>query len=155
MIRRQGNGRGILLGILATGLVLIGAIALWLKLHNHVRPDAVTLVRVSDGDTIVVENRANAQMKIRLVGVDAPELGTAASFRSALFAAELCEKATEIRVEPEPTRSTDKYGRLLGWVWLTMPDGRRTLLNHELIHSGNAEVYEPTSHNVKYYNQLR
>ena len=122
---------------------------------HPIMPDVVTLVRVSDGDTVVVEDSDGKQIKVRLIGVDAPELGTAASFRSALYAAELCEKAREIRIEPEPTRSTDKYGRVLGWVWLTMPDGERRLLNHEMIHSGNAARYEPTSHSVKYYNQLR
>lgn len=126
-----------------------------LGLFNRVEPDVVTLVRVSDGDTVVVQDSGGRQIKVRLVGVDAPELGTSASFRSALFSAELCEKAREIRIEPEPTKSTDKYGRVLAWVWLTMPDGKRRLLNHELIHNNHAEIFQPTSRSVKYYDQLR
>lgn len=136
-------------------LALLSAGAWWFSRHRPVDPNVVTLVRVSDGDTLVVKADGNRQLKVRLIGVDAPELGTAESFRSALFTAELCEKAIEIRLEPEPTRSTDKYGRILGWVWLSMPDGKRKLLNHELIHNGYAHLYEPTSHSVKYYNLLR
>jgi micrococcal nuclease len=134
---------------------LLGFGALRLGLLTHVEPDVVTLVRVSDGDTLVVSDSSGREVKVRLVGVDAPELGTAASFRSALYTAELCEAAREIRLEPEPTRDTDKYGRVLAWVWLTLPDGKRKLLNHELIHSGNARRFEPTRRNVKYYDQLR
>ncbi|MDQ3024702.1 MAG: thermonuclease family protein, partial [bacterium] len=102
------------------------------------------LVRVSDGDTLVVQDGQGRRLKVRIIGVDAPELGTAASFRSALYTAELCEKAMTIRIEPEPTRQTDKYGRTLGWVWLTMPDGRRLLLNEQIIRHGHAKLYEDT-----------
>ena len=136
-------------------LVLIGFAAWKLGLFHRVAPDEVTLDHVADGDTIVVKDSTGHKIKVRLIGVDAPELGTAASFQSALFTARLCEKAREIKLEPEPTRSLDKYGRVLGWVWLTLPDGKRLLLNHELIHSGNAHLYRPTSTRVKYFDQLR
>jgi micrococcal nuclease len=153
-----GRSRSTLGRFLAIVLLLLGGAgygANRLGLFTRVEPDVVTLVRVSDGDTVVVQDSGGRQIKVRLVGVDAPELGTSASFRSALFSAELCEKAREIRLEPEPTKPTDKYGRVLAWVWLTMPDGKRRLLNHELIHSGNAEMFQPTSRNVKYYDKLR
>lgn len=148
---RRGAWRAAVLLIAATAIAVI-YLLVW---HKPVQPDTVSLIRVSDGDTVIVADRAGRRLSVRLIGVDAPELGTAASFRSALFAAELCEAARSIRLEPEPGRGVDKYGRVLGWVWLTMPDGRELLLNQELIRSRNAKLYEPTSKSVKYYHRLR
>jgi endonuclease YncB( thermonuclease family) len=143
------------LGLLLLLLVLLGAGYFWFILSRPAPPDVVTLVRVSDGDTVVVRDSRGRQVKVRLVGVAAPELGTAASFRSALYCAELCEAAEELRLEPEPSRGVDKYGRVLGWLWLTDRRGREVLLNEELIRSGHAELYEGTSRKVKYWNRLR
>ena len=43
--------------------------------HSFVQADTLTgrVVRVTDGDTIVVLDSANTQHKIRLTGIDAPE----------------------------------------------------------------------------------
>jgi micrococcal nuclease len=136
-------------------LAVLGFGAYELQQLRQAPPDVVQLVRVSDGDTIVVKDSQQRHFKVRMIGVDAPELGTAASFRSALFAAELCEAAREIRIEPEPTRPADKYGRTLGWVWLTTRDGKKLLLNEQMIARGNAQLFEGTSRSVKYYERLR
>ena len=47
--------------------------------HCLAHADIITgrVVRVSDGDTIVVLDSTNAQHKIRLTGIDAPERGQA------------------------------------------------------------------------------
>ena len=50
-------------------------------LITHCLAQAGTLtgrvVRISDGDTLVVLDSSNAQHKIRLIGIDAPERGQA------------------------------------------------------------------------------
>jgi endonuclease YncB( thermonuclease family) len=72
---------------------------------------------VSDGDTIVV-----------LRGVDTPEKTQAFSTRSWQFASELVfGQVIDVRMH-----GVDRYGRLVGVVWL--PNGRS--LNRELVRAG-------------------
>lgn len=112
----------------------------------------VSLAKTIDGDTIRVTYRG-AEIKVRLIGIDTPELGTAASFRSALFCAELLEAAKKIELEPDPKRPKDKYQRTLGWVWVTPPRGKTVLLQEELIREGLADLYRD-SKGTKYYSRL-
>ena len=112
----------------------------------------VSLAKTIDGDTIRVTYRGE-EIKVRLIGIDTPELGTAASFRSALFCAELLEAAKKIELEPDPKRPKDKYQRTLGLVWVTPPLGKTVLLQEELIREGLADLYRD-SKGTKYYSRL-
>lgn len=128
--------------LLLLGGMLIGyrnCAALFTQQPDGKQP--VTLVRVADGDTIVVRPSRGENIRVRLIGIDTPELGTAASFRSALLAAELLEGARVIHLEPDPAKPRDKYGRTLGWVWIETADGKELLLQEELIRAGLAELY--------------
>lgn len=99
--------------------------------------DWITVTRVVDGDTIVLEDG----QKVRLIGVDTPEtvdprkpvqfFGKEAS---AFTRAEL--EGKRVRLEYDWER-TDKYGRTLAYVYLE--DG--TLFNAKLIASGYAHAY--------------
>jgi endonuclease YncB( thermonuclease family) len=140
-------------------LVLVGgalfsyrACAIYFQRHAAGR-QPVTLVRVADGDTIVVRGGGGQETRVRLIGIDTPELGTAASFRSALFAAELLEDARRIELEPDPVQPRDKYGRTLGWIWLITPAGEELLLQEELLRAGLAELYRKAQ-GSKYYLRL-
>lgn len=113
----------------------------------------VSLVKVIDGDTIRVQAWRGEELKVRLIGIDAPELGTAASFRAALSCAELLEGADAIRLEPEPTGPKDKYGRTLGWIWLEQAGGGEQLLQEELIRAGLVEIYRDAA-GSKHYARL-
>ncbi len=108
------------------------------------------VVRVIDGDTFdaVLDGR---QVRVRLIGVDAPEI----SRPPICFGAEATARAEELinrangRVLLEKDVSeTDRFGRLLRYVWLDHPDGRR-MLNEEMVKWGYAHVstYPP---DVKY-----
>jgi micrococcal nuclease len=114
-------------------------------------------VRVSDGDTVVVRDVRGSVLRVRLAGIDTPELGTAAAFRAALYTAELLEGARRIELEIEPTAhrtaAHDRYDRLLGWVWVTRADGREVLLQEELLRAGLAELYTERKHG-KYLQRL-
>jgi micrococcal nuclease len=96
------------------------------------------VVRVIDGDTIEVERFG----RVRLLGVDAPESvdprrevqpfgrEAAAYTRARLL-------GRRVRLEFEPLRGRDRYGRILAYVFL--PDG--TLFNQRLLADGYAHVY--------------
>jgi endonuclease YncB( thermonuclease family) len=113
----------------------------------------VSVIKVTDGDTIHVRDSRGVEIKVRLIGIDAPELGTAASFRSALYAAELVEGAREVWLEPDPGKPLDKYGRTLGWVFVVTPEGDELLLQEELIRAGLADLYRDAK-GSKYYDRL-
>lgn len=72
------------------------------------------VVRVADGDTLTVEDPSGKSYKVRLVGIDAPELkqpyGDAS--RAALFKQ---SRGKTVRVR---WREEDQFGRLLGDVYL-------------------------------------
>ena len=75
------------------------------------------VVKVSDGDTITVLDAANVQHKIRLDKIDAPEksqpFGDASRKHLAAF---VVGKDVEIEWAKK-----DKYGRILGTVWVMIP----------------------------------
>jgi micrococcal nuclease len=105
-------------------------------------------VRVVDGDTIVISYDGVTEYKVRYIGVDTPEtvhptvgeqpFGKLASDRNR----ELVEGHTVIL--EKDVSETDKYGRLLRYVWLD-----DQMINEVLIREGLAQVstYPP---DVKY-----
>jgi micrococcal nuclease len=110
-----------------------------------------TVVRVVDGDTIVV-NVDGTQYKVRYIGMDTPEtvdpsrpvqwMGPEAS------AANKALVLGRMIVLEKDVSETDRFGRLLRYVWLT--DGAEwTLVNLALVQQGFASVstYPP---DVKY-----
>ena len=90
------------------------------------------VVGVSDGDTItVLQNRT--PIKVRLHGIDCPEIGQDFGSRAKAFTSELVFGQV-VKVVP---RETDRYGRTVADVILV--DGR--ILNHELVRAGLAWRY--------------
>ena len=128
------------------------------------RPRALqpaSVVRVADGDTIVVETAAGQHLRVRLIGVDTPELhvtdklrrdaersgGDAAAIRA------LGERAAAFtrthlagrRVELErDAAAIDRHGRALAYVWVG-----QELFNVVLVRDGYAGVLTVPP-NVKY-----
>jgi len=90
------------------------------------------VVAVTDGDTIRVMHNGKAE-KIRLYGVDCPEMGQAYGKTAKQFASEMVF-GKDVTVK---THGKDRYGRTIGDVLL--PDGRS--LNHELVAAGLAWWY--------------
>lgn len=90
------------------------------------------VVRVTDGDTVVVFRQGKPEAKVRLLGIDAPE-------RKQPFGAKareaLREKAAGRLVQVD-THKKDRYGRLLGRLRLGSRD-----LNLELVAEGWAWHY--------------
>jgi len=94
--------------------------------------------RVIDGDTIILEN----EEKIRLIGIDAPELHKTKG-RSSCFGAESKTILTELVEGKTITLMRDKtnrdrYGRLLRYIFLEDGSDELTLVNEWLVASGAA-----------------
>jgi len=100
------------------------------------------VVKVADGDTITVLV-TNVQHKIRLNRIDAPEKGQAFGNVSRQHLASFVA-GKDIEVEWE---KKDKYGRLLGTVWVDVPSGGtnaavRTDINLQMVKDGLAWHYK-------------
>lgn len=91
------------------------------------------VVRVMDGDTIMVLSKEGTFSRIRLYGVDAPESAQKGGAEAARFT----QSAAFFKEVDIVVLDRDQYGRDVALVRL--PDGK--LLNEELIRSGNAWVY--------------
>ncbi|MDI6642802.1 MAG: thermonuclease family protein [Candidatus Hodarchaeaceae archaeon] len=103
-----------------------------------------TVSYVVDGDTIYLEGGE----KVRLVGINTPELGPPAepgAVEAKEFVENLCPSGTEIGLNVDDLKPTDRYGRTLAVVYIRI-NGVWTNLNAELLRMGFAEVmYIPPS----------
>ena len=73
------------------------------------------VVGVADGDTITVLDANNVQHRIRLAGIDAPEMGQPFSGRSKQSLRRMV-MGRNVRIEWD---EQDRYGRLVGKAWVT------------------------------------
>ena len=101
-------------------------------------PQEALVVQVVDGDTLVL---AGSGQQVRLLGIDAPEMGKAGkppefmAHESMAFLAEMAQ-GKKLRLEYDQLRY-DHYGRLLAYLFL--PSG--VMVNAELVRRGLAHVY--------------
>jgi len=102
------------------------------------------VAEVVDGDTLRVRTAGSADaVAVRLIGIDAPERSHPSlgkeflSDEAASHLSSLCRGKT-VRMEKDSVE-TDKYDRLLRYVFLPPPDGR--LLNEEMLRAGMARAY--------------
>lgn len=127
------------------------------------------LIRVVDGDTIVVE-MDKEQKKVRLIGIDTPESvasqeyldrtgkeNTEAGKTASEYTKSLLADVHEVYLQKD-TSDTDRYGRLLRYVWLEVPDNADDVkelatkcLNGILVRNGYAEIatYKPDTKYAK------
>ena len=154
-----------LLGTIGTLVIL--ALYIWFEfgtpqdmqvpLENR---EEVELVRVVDGDTIIV-NYDGEKTRVRLIGINSPESvhedeskntqeGRDASAFLKEYLADVEYVWLEFDVEPQ-----DQYERLLAYVWMSGEgtDVAEDMLNGIIVKSGYADAksYEP---NVKYQDEL-
>lgn len=125
------------------------------------RPNAVYQVsvrRVVDGDTIVVDFPTGERERVRLIGIDTPEtvhpkkpVEHYGKEASAFTKKELTGKRVWLQMD---VQVRDRYRRALGYVWLEKPGGdeksvRREMFNAKLILEGYGQVMT-IQPNVKY-----
>jgi micrococcal nuclease len=104
--------------------------------------------KVVDGDTIDVEIDLGFDIsfssRVRLAGIDTPESRTADKMEKALgleakaYLKHQIESAKAVVIKTEKMDSSEKYGRILGWVFL---DGATVSLNEKMIADGHAWGY--------------
>jgi len=109
-------------------------------IKSTVPPVAVIVgkvIGITDGDTLGILDDTKTQHKIRLQGIDAPESGQAYATKARkALANKVFQK--DVRIE---WREKDRYGRILGQVFLT-ENGTTRWINRELIEEGWAWHYK-------------
>ena len=116
------------------------ALAVWLTTAAGTVP--VTLCPVHDGDTFRIRTPEGVSERVRVMGIDTPELGAsarcpeeaAAAQAAQIVAAALLTRASDVRIV---SHRRDRYGRLLGQVWV---DGRD--FAQILIDAGHGRPYQ-------------
>ncbi|HUP65101.1 MAG TPA: thermonuclease family protein [Thermoanaerobaculia bacterium] len=105
--------------------------------------DRVAVVRVIDGDTLVIRNHEEKEERIRLIAIDSPEMnygkGSPECGAREATAALRALVSTEVRIDRV---RKDDYGRTLAWVW---NDGAASV-NEQLLRDGHAEIFRKERH---------
>jgi micrococcal nuclease len=106
------------------------------------------VLKVVDGDTIDVDIDLGFDIsftsRVRLAGIDTPESRTTDKMEKTLGLevkkklGELIASAQTIVIKTEKPDSSEKYGRILGWLYL---DGAEESVNEALIAGGYAWGY--------------
>jgi micrococcal nuclease len=106
------------------------------------------ITKVVDGDTIDVVIDLGFDIsfttRVRLAGIDTPESRTkdkaekALGLESKAFLAEVLKGSKNIVIRTEKINSTEKFGRVLGWLYT---DGNTVSVNSEMIEKGYAWKY--------------
>jgi endonuclease YncB( thermonuclease family) len=94
-------------------------------------------VRIVDGDTLVARLTARKSERVRILGIDTPEVGTCYAAQATAAASTLALGKT-VRLVGDPTQTVrDRYSRLLAYV--VLPGG--VDLGRTLVARGAAKVY--------------
>ena len=106
------------------------------------------VTKVVDGDTLDVDIDLGFDIsfssRVRLAGIDTPESRTSDKMEKSLgleakaFLKHSIENAKSVVIKTEKMDSSEKYGRILGWVFL---DGSDKSINEEMIRVGHAWGY--------------
>ena len=107
------------------------------------------ILKVVDGDTIDADIdlgfSISLEKRIRLAGVDTPESRTtdlkekAMGLESKEWLKKKLEGAKDIVIKTELPDSTEKYGRIIGHLFI---NGQETSLNNQMIAEGYALAYD-------------
>lgn len=130
--------------------------------------EAAKVERVVDGDTIVV-NCDGVEKKVRLIGIDCPESVHSDESKNAqegrdasAYTKNLLSEGRTVWLEKDVS-DTDKFDRLLRYVWLDDPaaistdeDLESTMLNAKLVYKGYAQAkeYKPDTKYANIFNEL-
>lgn len=106
------------------------------------------ITKVVDGDTIDVDIdlgfNISYNQRVRLAGIDTPESRTSDKFEKTLgleskeYLKSKLKNAKLIVIKTEKPDSSEKYGRILGWLYI---DGNTVSINDQMIEDGYAWGY--------------
>jgi micrococcal nuclease len=120
-----------------------------LKLRRNMFEYRVKQVtKIVDGDTIDVDIdlgfSISYSQRLRLAGIDTPESRTTDKFEKSLgleskeYLKSKLKDAKDVVVKTEKPDSSEKYGRILGWIYV---NGETKSLNEQMIEDGYAWGY--------------
>ncbi|WDD36090.1 thermonuclease family protein (plasmid) [Nostoc sp. UHCC 0926] len=121
------------------------------KLHNDVQfggsneftpmsnSEEWQVIRVSDGDTIVVRQMDGREKKLRFCGIDANESKQEGGQEAKAYLKKLLDQ-TEGRVMITPV-DTDRYNRTVAEVFTSLKDGSEQFIQEEMLKAGMARAY--------------
>lgn len=135
--------KAVLIGL---GILLVAAVA--------TARDAAEVTDVYDGDTITARPESGNKVKVRLIGIDTPEIADNPHGPASVYGpvsrdyldALLIGGAVELEYD---VTKTDRYGRTLAYVYL--PNG--VMANEQLLRAGYALLYTVPP-NVKYVDRF-
>ncbi|MBE8712692.1 thermonuclease family protein [Sphingobacterium hungaricum] len=122
--------------------------------RSRIANDYYTVFKVIDGDTFWVESHDNKQIKIRLIGIDAPETRNAFKYKKHPFGAISKTYLSDMILEKEirlifDVDSLDRFGRTLAYAYLKSGD----FVNENLVRNGYATLMT-IQPNVKFENHF-
>jgi len=129
----------IYLSILA--IIGITLFILVFKNENSIKVEENTCIsdncvsRVIDGDTFMLRTGEY----VRLICINTPERTDAGYFEATKFLQQLIENK-EVRLEKDISE-TDKYNRLLRYVYINDSSGKEIFVNRELVQQGFAVIW--------------
>lgn len=160
---RQACGRGIGAGMRLVKIAVVVVIALLVVFKLYFLPSVIStgensttcrVTKIVDGDTLYCSQGFGRELKVRLIGIDAPEskrnskayrdaerTGTSVESlvelgkKSRAFIGRKVSIGNEVRLELD-VQVKDRYGRTLAYVYL--PDD--TMLNELIVREGYAQV---------------
>jgi micrococcal nuclease len=118
--------------------------------HNYPTPKYYSVKKFVDGDTYWLDDGTQKGVKVRLIGINAPEPRSYFKMKEEPYGKEASAYMrslvgrSKLRIELD-VQELDQYGRLLAYCYFE--DGR--MVNEEMVRAGYAQVatYPP---NVKY-----
>lgn len=162
-VRKKRRRKKLLLALFIALLIAIPVLSLitwrdripFFQKEQNGETTAVSVLYVSDGDTILVEFPDGSKEHIRLLLIDAPESvhpdeekNTEEGHQAAAFLKELLPVGTTVYLEYDTNERTfDRYGRMLAYVWLTETTSvessyiKKNMVNAILLSKGYASYY--------------
>lgn len=99
------------------------------------------VIKVKDGDTVVILDNTHRQHTIRVADIDCPEYGQPFSEKARQFTSgEVYGKTVQVK-----EKNKDRYGRTVGYIWY---DGNKNL-SLELLKAGLAWHYKYYSNDAE------
>lgn len=166
--RRIFIGTGVAVGVIIILLVWLHIQSLWFPVSENPQLEPVELIRVVDGDTILV-SRSGEEIRVRLLTVKCEESvhpdaerNNAEGEAASAFTKEYLEDYHIVYLQFDE-ELYDKYNRLLAYVWLedqvsvdSKEDVERYMFNAILLKEGYAEtvVYEPNHRYAEWFYEI-
>ena len=135
-----------------------------------IKTEEVTLKRVVDGDTIIVTNKNQEDIRVRLIGIDTPESvhpdankNTVEGQLASEYTKQQLKKGQTLFLEFDEDPQ-DKYGRTLAYAWLTnefnptnIDDIANKMYNAKLIVDGYAiaKKFPPNTKYAEVFDKLQ